>query len=124
MRVPAGLTEFPSPTETLTIEGEVFGDPQDRIRSTAELVRSEGLRKSPGVAAETEATLAPRVGPQKLFVVIDLFPEEGSDVAGTVHPLKGHIVTRLLNTVLRWSLSIFLPQSLSNRVTFIPLSPM
>ena len=88
VRVPASLTELSAPTETLTIEGEVFGDPQNRIRSTAEFLRSECLSKSTGVAAKTEASLTPRVGPQKLLGVKDLFSGEGSNVASAVHSFK------------------------------------
>ena len=88
MRVPSGLTELPSPTETLAIEGEVFGDPQDGIRSSAELVRSERLSESSRVAAETEAALAPRVGPKELLVVVDNFSEEGPFVRSAINSLK------------------------------------
>ena len=98
VRVPAGLTELSAPTETLTIEGEVFGDPQNRIRSTAEFLRSECLSKSTCVAAKTEATLTPWVGPQKLLVVVDIFPEKGPNVASAVHPFKMkymHVCARL-----------------------------
>ena len=76
MSIPTSLTELSEPTDLLTVESKVFGDPKNGIGVSSKLCLTELLVQTAGESSKSKTSLEPGIGPAESFVVVDVLSGE------------------------------------------------
>ena len=80
--VPTSLSKLAAPANLLTIQGEVFSNPEDGIRLSLKLCCTELSGNTTCASSKAKSALGPRISPHVSFVVIYLLPRERTLVVG------------------------------------------
>ena len=76
MSIPTSLTEFPKPTDLLTVKSEVLCDPEDGVGISGELGLTEFLVETAGKSTESKTTLEPGISPTESLIVVYILTRE------------------------------------------------